>query len=343
MKCIKKFFSILSFLVLICAFSISVTAKDYKYNETKKIESIDISEIELYPGGVPFGVKIQTKGLYVVKFDDNNSPAKSAGIKLGDIIVRVNNKDVETIEDFSKEVNNAKTGIKITVKRNDTTVDYNVKPIYSKDDGKLKVGVWVKDATSGIGTITFINPYDNTFGGLGHGICDGNTGCVIEMSKGLVYDARIKGVNKGKIGSAGELKGVFDTKKIGALTKNSQCGVYGLLTEKIVTPESKMKICQKNQVKEGDAYIWCTLDECGAQKYSVQICSIDYSNSGLKNFKVKITDPALLNKSGGIVQGMSGSPIIQNGKLVGAVTHVMINDPTTGYGIFIENMLKSSK
>ncbi len=342
MNKLKKILGLLSSFIIAFILCINSFAIDYLFNNTKKIEDIDISQLELYPGGMPFGVKLQTKGLYVVKFIEENSPAKNAGIKLGDIIIKVNNNNIETIEEFSKEIeNNAKNSINITVLRNNSELTFNVKPIYFPDEGKYKTGVWVKDSTSGIGTVTFIDPQSNIFGGLGHGICDNSSGNVIKMTRGIVLDAKINGVTKGKIGTAGELKGVFNAKKIGVLTKNTDCGIFGVLSTQATCPENKMKICPINDVKEGEAYIWCTLDENGPKKYSIDISSVDYSNSSLKNFKVRITDKELLAKSGGIVQGMSGSPIIQNGKIVGAVTHVLINDPTQGYGIFIENMLKT--
>ena len=154
-------------------------------------------------------------------------------------------------------------------------------------------------------------------------------------------DVNINGVIKGAVGSAGELKGLFTSKRIGTINKNCACGVFGVLSDKIMPTENKMKICEKDNLKEGDAYIWCTLAENGPKKYKVKIFDIDYSNSSVKNFKIKILDQELLKTAGGIVQGMSGSPIIQNGKIVGAVTHVLINDPTSGYGIFIENMLNA--
>ena len=200
--------------------------------------------------------------------------------------------------------------------------------------------MWLKDSTSGIGTVTFIDPDTNIFGGLGHGICDINNGALIPLSKGIIMDVTINGVNKGKIGAAGELKGSFKLKKIGSLMNNTGCGVFGVLTENCVkSPEELINICPKEEVKEGDAYIWCTLSNGEPQKYAIRIYNIDTTNATVKNFKIKVTDPLLISKTGGIVQGMSGSPIIQDGKLVGAVTHVLINDPTSGYGIFIENML----
>ena len=298
---------------------------------------------------MPFGAKIISDGLTVVKFSEtqgkNASSAYLAGIREGDVIKKINDIEVNTIEDFVALVNKSRNNdIKFTVKRNEQVIDFNVTPRYSTEDGKFKTGIWVKDSTSGIGTITFINPKNNEFGGLGHAICDSTTGKLVPLVYGDVMNVSINGVIKGQIGTAGELKGTFQNKKIGTLTKNSTCGVFGKLTNGTFnSPEKLMKICSKEKLKEGDAYIWCTIDEGTPQKYAVKISNIDTSNSSNKNFKIKIVDENLLKKSGGIVQGMSGSPVIQDGKIVGAVTHVLINDPTTGYGIFIENMLNEAK
>ena len=305
------------------------------------------SDTKLYVGGMPFGAKITSTGLTVVKFSEtqgeNASSAYVAGIRQGDIITKINNTSINTIEDFVKQIDkcNGKP-LTIQVIRNNKELTFTVTPKYSSDDGKYKTGIWVKDSTSGIGTVTFIDPKTNAFGGLGHAICDGATGKVVTLNRGIVMDVSINGVIKGQSGTAGELKGSFEAKKIGTLLKNCECGVFGVLAHDAVkSPEELMSVCPKNEVCEGEAYIWCTLDESGPQKYKIQITSIDQSSTATKNFRIKVTDEKLLQKSGGIVQGMSGSPIIQNGKLVGAVTHVLINDPTTGYGIFIENMLNA--
>lgn len=339
-KVIRSVSFILFFVLLIVpCFSIVLHAENYSPEE--------LSNLELYVGGMPFGVKIVNKGLTVVKFSndegDSTSAALEGGIKIGDIIVKINNKTINSIEDFSREVDSSGgQELKIEVIRNGKPYTFYIKPKYCKDDGKYKTGVWVKDSTTGIGTITFINPKTCTFGGLGHGICDSSSGRIIPVTKGLVMNVDISGSIKGTKGSAGELKGSFLSKKIGTLLKNSDCGVFGILSSKAVeSPEGKMKIGTKEEIKEGKAYIWSTVDEGVPEKYQIEISSIDKSNSSTKNFKIKVTDKKLLEKTGGIVQGMSGSPIIQNGKLVGAVTHVLINDPTEGYGIFIENMLNT--
>lgn len=307
----------------------------------------DLSNIELYPGGMAFGVKISSPGITIVKFTSKRgndvSSAYQAGLREGDVITKVNGVKVNSLEGFVKEVDKSGgNALQIVAIRNNKEMTFNVKPKYSTDDGKYKTGIWAKDSTTGIGTITFINPENGSFGGLGHAICDSSNGRIIPVAKGIVMDVNINGVKKGEVGSAGELKGSFLNKRIGVLNKNSSCGVFGVLSSSSITPcEEKMKICKKEDIKEGDAYIICTLDEGEPQKYKIKISNIDLTSTGAKSFRVKITDPELIKKTGGIVQGMSGSPIIQDGKLVGAITHVLINDPTSGYGIFIENMLNS--
>ena len=222
-------------------------------------------------------------------------------------------------------------------------MEFTFIPKYFKVDNSYKAGLCLKDSTSGIGTVTYIDPETGIFGGLGHGICDAKSGRLVPLSKGIIMDVTINGVNKGKIGAAGELKGAFNVKRLGSLISNTDSGVFGVInTDDITPPEGPLPVAKKEEVKEGTAYIWCTLDKGTPCKYKVLITNVDTSCTGIKNFRVKVVDPNLLSKTGGIVQGMSGSPIIQNGKIIGAVTHVLVNDPTSGYGIFIENMLKTS-
>lgn len=310
-------------------------------------EAADIASTELYPGGMPFGVKIISKGLIVVGFSETHgdcvSPAFTAGVRKGDVILKVDECDISSIEDFVAKIS-ASEGkeVTLTVLRGTENLKFTFYPQLSSDDGRYKTGLWVKDSASGIGTVTFINPESNAFAGLGHGICDASNGKLISLSKGIVMDVTVNGVVKGKVGSAGELKGHFNQKKIGTLSVNCDSGVFGLLSKgSVIPPEGKMKVCPKEQVQAGEAYIWCTLGDEKPQKYTIQLSDIDTHGNGMKNFKIKVTDKTLIERSGGIVQGMSGSPIIQNGKIVGAVTHVLINDPTQGYGIFIENMLNA--
>ena len=303
----------------------------------------------LIPGGEPFGVKFFTKGVLVVGLSDITSggkkqnPAFSAGIRVRDIITKINGKEVNTIEQVSDILNSGNTGkLNFEVQRNNSSFYVDILPIKSDDDGLYKIGTWIRDSTAGIGTITFIDPKTGLFGGLGHGIYDIDTGTLLPLSQADVFSAQITGQIMGKAGSPGELKGIFiENEKISNLKNNTDCGVFGIM----INPptEGAIPIATKNEVKTGKAQIKSTINGTEPEYYDIEITAV-YKTSGIcsKNMLIKITDPKLLSTTGGIVQGMSGSPIIQDGKLVGAVTHVLVSDPTKGYGIFIENMLSKS-
>ncbi len=317
------------------------------------LKSVNVNyfdRIKLYPGGIPFGVKFFTQGVLIVGFTEvendgkKTSPAYDGGLRVKDIITSINGKEVNTVEEVTRlvEASDGKS-VDISYLRDNSPRQTKLTPQFSSSESRYKAGMWIRDSTAGIGTVTFINPANNAFGGLGHGICDVDTGELMPLMRGNVTDVTINGISKGTAGAPGEIKGYFSGEKTGSLLENTHSGVYGVFTklpEKV--PEGPLPIALKKDIKEGKAYIWSTLDNDCAKKYEVRISDINRSgNDTTKNFIVKVTDPALLEQSGGIVQGMSGSPIIQNGKIVGAVTHVLINDPTTGYGIFIENMLKN--
>lgn len=323
---------------------------DVKIFGTIPLKSINVSTIErikLYPGGMPFGVKFHTDGVLIVGITDVDTangivnPAYDSGLRVKDIITKVNGVNVTTVEEVTKYIETSEGNeLQFTVLRNNEELDITVTPVYSDIDSTYKAGIWIRDSTAGIGTITFINPANNTFAGLGHGICDVDTGELMPMLKGHILNVSISGVNKGKPGYPGELKGYFNSDKIGALIGNTHAGVYGTLVQVPTSPVSEpMPIGLRKDAHEGEAYIYCTTDTNPPQRYSVEIIKINQNTDDLKNFIIKITDPALLEATGGIVQGMSGSPIIQDDKLIGAVTHVLINDPTKGYGIFVETML----
>ena len=308
---------------------------------------ISLKGVKLLPGGIAFGVKFYTRGVMVIGFDDiegqgqKANPAYDAGIRAKDIITKINGQKLSSAAELTEAVDTSNgKEITLTYMRGGKEYVASLTPKYSNSEGRFKTGLWVRDSGAGIGTVTYINPADLTFGGLGHGICDSETGAIIPMDKGTVLGVKIGGIEKGLSGAPGEIKGYFSKDKIGALYSNTACGVFGVIGELPKNlPEKALPVGERHELKEGDAYIWCTLDENGPQKYSIRISQINRSANGNKCFTVTVTDPKLIAKTGGIVQGMSGSPIIQNGKLVGAVTHVLINDPTMGYGIFIENML----
>ncbi len=305
---------------------------------------------QLYiPGGMPFGAKIYSDGLIVSNFSEptelgiKENPAKKAGFSLGDIIIKVNNTPIKSPSALSECVTSSNgQEIKVTIQRNSKETVLNIKPVKCSD-GEYRLGVNVKDSMAGIGTVTYISADSGEFGGLGHGICDTNTGNVIPLARGTVSKVKINSIMKSENGRPGEIRGSFLQNKTGALLKNTECGVFGILGS---VPENikPMPIAKPCDVKEGEAYILCTLDSEGVKSYKIEIEKIDRDISHTtKNMQIKVIDPALLEKTNGIVQGMSGSPIIQNGKIAGAVTHVMIDNTAKGYGIFAENMLKAAK
>lgn len=308
-------------------------------------------DLKLYPGGLPFGVKFYTDGLIVIGFSDiedrngRSNPAYDAGLREKDVITKINGKPAVGVSQLTEEVEKASGGeITLTCKRSGRDYVVHVTPKYSETEGRYRTGLLIRDSGAGIGTVTFIDPESLSFGGLGHGICDGDTGELIPMDRGSVLDVTISGITKGASGAPGEIKGYFGSNKTGSLVCNTACGVYGTLASLPEgLPEGPLPIATRDELREGDAYIYCTLDGSGPCKYTVSISEINRSANGNKCFTVKVTDPALIEKTGGIVRGMSGSPIVQNGKLVGAVTHVLVNDPTSGYGIFIENMLGAAE
>ena len=304
---------------------------------------------EVILGGMPFGVKFSTEGVVVLGFSDidgvskTQNPAYVAGIRPKDIIIKVNGKAITGAEELSSHVE-ASEGreITLTYKRGGSEKTVRLKPVYSTAECRYKTGIWVKDSGAGIGTVTYIMPNDYSFGGLGHGICDGETGELICMRGGDVMNVTVNAVKKGVSGAPGELKGYFDTVKIGSLESNTECGIFGRFSSLPKGCGERIKVGTRDEIKEGAAQMVCTLSNGVKGKYNIEISAINREANGSKCFVIKVKDESLISQSGGIVQGMSGSPIIQNGKIVGAVTHVLINDPTTGYGIFIENMLNSA-
>lgn len=306
-----------------------------------------ISEQEVTPGGTAFGIKLFTKGVLVIDINDIQtergliSPAKIAGIQKGDVILSINNIEVTSNEQISSLIKNSNgEGLNFEYIRNNIITNTYLVPVLSQTDNSFKSGIWVRDSSAGIGTVTYYNKATGVFGGLGHGICDADTGEIMPLSSGEVCEVNINGYKKGVSGLAGELQGTFTSNESnGNITINDQCGVFGVLEENPNDFDS-VPIRLKQDIQLGDAYILSTLSTGEPKAYSITIDKIDLNSSNLtKNITITVTDPELLASTGGIVQGMSGSPILQNGELVGAVTHVFVNNPAKGYGIFIENML----
>ena len=300
---------------------------------------------ELIVGGCLFGLKMQTKGVAVVGIDtvatDKGavSPAYDAGIKLNDAIISINGCTVSTVTQVMSLIENCGgKSLNLILLHNGVSKSLTVSPAKGTD-GKYHLGIWIRDSAAGIGTVTYIVPSTYEFAGLGHGICDGSTGALLPLSRGTVTETELIGIVKGRSGTPGEIKGAFKGKKIGAVLTNTATGVYGAYTTLPTGIGERMSTAQFSEITEGAATVRCSVSGA-VNDYKISITKIDEKNETGKNFTIKVTDPALIKLTGGIIQGMSGSPIIQNGKLIGAVTHVTVNDPTKGYGIFIGNMIK---
>lgn len=305
-------------------------------------------------GGTLFGVKMYSDGVMVVGLSDFNSngrstnPAREAGISKGDIIKSVNGQPVYTNSEFSEIIEHSNGPVILDILSGSVAEQLETKitltPQYSDADQSLKTGMWVRDSAAGIGTLTYIDTKSGTFGGLGHGICDNDTQTMIPIHGGDIVEAEFTDVKRGVKGAAGEIRGYLGTKKLGEISSNTICGTFGQYTADI--PKGKeYEVAMKQEIKTGKAKILCTVESGEKPKfYDIEIERINYNVSEpAKNMIITVTDEELLAKTGGIVQGMSGSPIIQNGKFVGAVTHVFVNNPTCGYAIFAENMIQSGE
>lgn len=299
----------------------------------------------LIPSGQSIGVAMMCEGVLVVGTGDpgtSQSPARLAGIRSGDWITHVNGKAVVGADAFSRMI--ASGGeISLTVCRDNRERTVSLQPVPDDGDGAWRIGAWVRDSTAGVGTLTFIDPETGAFGALGHAIQDADTCAMLPVAEGLLFDSRVVGIHRGKAGAPGEIVGSFmeNGNAIGDIRCNTACGIFGRCAANYNAADA-LPIAGSGEVTTGAAQILTTLDDSGPQPYDVEIQRLYDGGSTSRSLMLQVTDPELLARTGGIVQGMSGSPILQNGKLVGAVTHVLVNDPTRGYGIFIENMLEAA-
>ena len=318
------------------------------------IKIVNIQEVDeplLVPCGNPFGIKLLTDGVIAVEVSGfetasgYRSPAADAGIKTGDIIKTVNGKKVMSNEDIEKIISESGgKSLSFNLMRDDKNLILNVTPELCSADGSYRAGLWVRDSSAGIGTITFYNPETGVFAGLGHPVCDVDTGNILPLSEGEVVDVNVNGVKRGAAGVPGELLGSFSSlSAIGSLELNCADGLYGIMSSFSACNEA-IPLGMRQEIETGEAYIYTTVSGNKPKLYKIVIEKIDlHDTKGSKNMIIRVTDKELLEKSGGIVQGMSGSPIIQNGKLVGAVTHVFVNNPAKGYAIFADTMYECSK
>ena len=307
----------------------------------------------LIPGGQAIGVTLETDGVLVSAIGEVltcegkvKAPALDSGLKGGDIIKSLDKKNISSVEELTEALKcSGGQQIEISFERGKKLHTSHITPAKSKDTLSYCIGAWVKDAASGIGTLTYFDTKNSTFAALGHGICNPDTGNLIPLEKGKVLKSEIVSVVKGEKGIPGELKGVFTENKhiLGTVNSNNDNGLFGKLNPDFKSDIPPVPIGKKEEVQKGKALILTSVSSEGTKSYEIEILRVFQGDtSGNKDMIIKITDKRLKDKTGGIVQGMSGSPIIQNGKIIGAVTHVFVNDPTKGYGIFIEDMIENT-
>jgi len=337
-------------LVLTMTMGTGFGVQQLEASEEKQIVSGRGGNAEyVIPGGMAIGIYMETDGVLVLSTEclecvDGNEyePAKNL-VKSGDYIVGLNGEEIESKSALVQVVNRLESPeVILRLRRDKEYIDVKMQSVEVKN-GQYKLGIWVKDSIQGLGTITYLT-MNGEFGALGHGIHDSETNELIDISKGSVYSTNIVGIQKGEKGEPGGLEGVIiyrSSNKLGAIDKNTEDGIYGSIKEidALCTDTEPVEICKKEDIELGKASILCSVNGT-VEEYEIKIKNTDsYAKDANKGIIIEVTDEKLLELTGGIVQGMSGSPILQDGKIVGAVTHVLVNDPTRGYGIFIEDML----
>lgn len=292
------------------------------------------------PGGETIGIEVNSKGVLVVGFYkvDNQYIGRDAGFEVGDIIMKVNDDSVFNIESMVNLVNHSTSPVKFSVSRNNQLTDINL-TLKSDSEGVLKTGLYVKDKINGIGTLTYIDPESKVFGALGHEIIENATVSKFEIKDGIIYEANVSGIIKSRSGKAGEKNAVYDKTNVwGTIDSNEMAGIFGIYSEDLKNNKT-IAVAEVDEIKTGEAAIRTVIDGNKVEEFAINVIHID-TNSKNKNILFEVVDKNLIARTGGIVQGMSGSPIIQNNKIIGAVNYVIVNDTTKGYGIFITTMLE---
>ena len=336
-------------LILFAAFSGFRGIRSWQAN----VNAVGADADTVLLGGMPAGIYMETDGVMVLGTEavedsggDRREPARGL-VQTGDYITAVNSRSIEGKNDLLDAVDEiGGNAVKLTLRRGEETLDVKLRPVEYKS-GEYRLGIWVRDNIQGLGTITFLTG-QSRFGALGHGIHDTDTNVLMEISDGRVYRTSIQDITKGTDGSPGSMEGIIvynNFNVLGTIDKNTDAGIYGTIDriDSLFEEQIPIKTVKKEEIKKGDALIRCFIDG-EIKEYDIEVTDIDMSGTEVnKGLVIKVTDKELLEKTGGIIQGMSGSPIIQNGKLIGAVTHVFVQDSTMGYGIFIENMLEQAE
>jgi stage IV sporulation protein B len=315
-----------------------------------------LPEKTLIPGGHSVGIRMDVSGVLIVGLEEiktkegSVNPGLKAGLQIGDSVLSCDGLTVYSASDVQRLLNTTKEGdaVNVKVQRKSQVISLSVNPVKSIDDDHWKLGIWVKEKTAGLGTVTYYDPDTKRIGALGHGITDSTTGQILKVEQGKMMYSRVENVRQGTSGKPGEIQGIFyeADQPMGTLLHNSEYGIFGIAESNLTNPfyQEPLKVGYQSDIKPGKAQILTTIDHNRIELFDIEIEKVHrQSKPDTKGMVIRVTDERLLKKSGGIVQGMSGSPILQNGKIIGAVTHVLVNDPSRGYGIFIEWMLKESK
>lgn len=326
-----------------------ITLSLFNILELKDVSVTTIEKTKVVPLGNTIGLKLYSNGVLVIGMTEieGQKPYENSGIEEGDLITYVNNKQVTTTEELVKCVNNSQGQIiDITYVRDGQEYVTCIEPIETIDK-EYKLGLWVRDGAAGIGTVTYYEPSTGKFAALGHGIVDSDTDKLISIESGEVVTTNVINIQKGEEGKPGQIKGtVTNGQTIGEVYTNTEFGIYGKITSKNrlnIIDENSLEVATRDEIQEGEAKIILTLEDGIRKEYSIEITKIyKNNNTDNKSMLIKVTDEKLLNLTGGIIQGMSGAPIVQNGKFIGAVTHVFINNPTEGYGVFGDLMIKTA-
>ena len=349
-KKIKKALAV--FVITICVISGVGFAVNH-FQQAKEAVQV-VSERVLVPGGQSVGIQMDVKGVLVVGLEEIEtedaviSPGYDAGVQIGDMILSVNGEKVSYAADVTETVNRAMSEnpsrpLELQILRKEEEQSLEVTPVKDTETGEYKIGIWVKEKIAGIGTLTFYDPRTNIFAALGHGIYENRTGALLNAGKGNLLRTEVKSIKEGKAGKPGEIRGIFygNEKPIGDVLLNSKFGIYSKGTDfECFQLAQPVVMGSQEQVEVGDAYILTTINGDKVEPFDIKITKVNRQDTpDSKGMEIEVTDEKLLSYSGGIVQGMSGSPIIQNNRLVGAITHVFVNNPTKGYGIFVEWMI----
>lgn len=329
---------IISFMIiLLCAAFVYINYTDIlntfciNKDVKKKLDNMDI-----VIGGETVGIKLLATGVLIMNVDRYD-----IDLKIADVILKVNGTKVESNAELQTFVKNSNgKEMLLEVMRSDNVFEVTVTPTFDELSNEYKLGLWVKDSSAGVGTITFYDRNSMSFAALGHAVTETKENYILPITSGGITSTDIYNIKKGVNRVPGELKGTITANIIGEISHNTQKGIFGkMYTTDYFKDKKSIEISSKSSIKEGKAYIYTLLDDKNVNFYEINIEKVLINSTGNKNMVIKITDEKLINKTGGIIQGMSGSPIVQNGKLIGAVTHVFLNDPLRGYGVFIENMI----